>query len=88
MNTSWKLQGLSLATTAGVAYLLCAVYDWLFAPYGVLRLLAPAIPWPIMGSPVGVLGGFVLFTVVGGLLGVIYGIALGFWSKRLETAQP
>jgi hypothetical protein len=83
MNNSWKLHALSLATTFGVAYILCAIFDALFPPYGFLAALASASPWPIYGSPVGFLTGFVMFTVAGFVLGALYGIAWGFWNKIL-----
>ena len=72
----------SLATTLGVAYIFCAIFDVLFPPFGLLAALAPASPWPISGSPLAFLTGFVLFTVAGFVLGALYGIAWGFWSKR------
>ena len=77
-----KLHAFSLATTLGVAYILCAIFDMLFPPYGFLAALAPASPWPIYGSPIGFLTGFVMFTVMGFALGALYGIAWGFWSKK------
>ena len=79
-----KLHAFSLATTLGVAYILCAIFDMLFPPYGFLAALAPASPWPIYGSPIGFLTGFVMFTVMGFALGALYGIAWGFWSKKLD----
>ena len=83
MNNFWKLPAFSLATTLGVAYILCAIFDTLFPPYGFLAKLASASPWPIYGSPIGFLTGFVMFTAAGFVLGALYGIAWGFWSKRL-----
>ena len=78
-----KLHAFSLATTLGVAYILCSIFDMLFPPYGFLAALAPASPWPIYGSPIGYLTGFLMFTVAGFALGALYGIAWGFWSKKL-----
>ena len=78
-----KLHAFSLATTLGVAYILCAIFDMLFPPYGFLAALAPASPWPIYGSPIGYLTGFLMFTVAGFALGALYGIAWGFWRKKL-----
>ena len=78
-----KLHAFSLATTLGVAYILCAIFDMLFPPYGFLAAIAPASPWPIYGSPIGYLTGFLMFTVAGFALGALYGIAWGFWSKKL-----
>lgn len=75
---------LSLATTLGVAYVLCAIFDALFPPFGMLAGLASASPWPISGSLLAYLTGFVLFTAAGFVLGALYGIAWGFWSKRLR----
>jgi hypothetical protein len=84
MTDSWKVHAFSLATTLGVAYVLCAIFDALFAPFGLLAALAPASPWPLSGSPLAYLTGFVLFTAAGFALGALYGIAWGFWSKRLR----
>jgi hypothetical protein len=47
----------------------------LFPPFGLLAALAPASPWPISGSPIAFLAGFVLFTATGFVLGALYGIA-------------
>jgi hypothetical protein len=84
MTVYWKVHAFSLATTLGVAYVLCAIFDALFPPFGLLAGLASASPWPISGSPLAFLTGFVLFTASGFLLGALYGIAWGFWSKRLR----
>lgn len=86
MNDFWKMHAFSLATTPGAAYLLCAIFDALFPPFGLHVLLAPVSPWPISGSPLAFLAGFALFTAAGFVLGALYGIAWGFWSKRLKTA--
>ena len=80
----WKVHALSLATTLGVTYISCAVFDLVFPPFGLLAALAPASPWPISGSPLAFLTGFALFTVAGLVLGALYGIASKFWSKRLQ----
>jgi len=84
MIGSCKVHALSLATTLGVAYILCAIFDALFPPFGLLHALAPASPWPISGSPFAFLTGLVTFIVAGFLLGALYGIAWEFWSKRLQ----
>ena len=84
MTGSWKVNAFSLATTLGVAYVLCAIFDALFPPFGMLAGLASSSPWPISGSPLGFLTGFALFTVAGFVLGALYGIAWGFWSKRFR----
>lgn len=78
----WKLHAFSLATTLGVAYILCAIFDALFPPFGLLAGLASASPWPISGSFVAFLAGFAMFTAAGFVLGAIYGIAWGFWNKN------
>ena len=78
-----KAHAFSLATTMGVAYILCAIFDVLFPPFGMLVALAPHSPLPIFGSPLGFLTGFAMFTVAGFVLGAIYGIAWDFWSKKL-----
>ena len=83
MTNSWKVYAISLATTLGVAYIGCAIFDVLFPPYGLLVALAPHSPWPLYGTPVGFLTGFVLFSVAGFVLGALYGIAWEFWSKRM-----
>ena len=84
MTDFWKVHAFSLATTLGAAYVLCAIFDALFPPFGLLAGLASASPWPISGSPLAYLTGFVLFTVAGIVLGALYGIAWGFWSKKLR----
>ncbi len=84
MTDLWKVHALSVATTVGVAYILCAIFDALFPPFGLLAALAPASPWPITGSPIGFLAGFVTFTVAGFVLGALYGLAWAFWNQRLR----
>ena len=84
MTDFWKVHAFSLATTLGVAYVLCAIFDALFPPFGMLARFASASPWPISGSPLAFLTGFVLFTAAGFALGALYGIASGFWSRRLR----
>jgi hypothetical protein len=84
MTNYWKLHAFSLATTLGVAYILCAIFDTLFPPYGFLAALASASPWPIYGSLIGFISGFLMFTVAGFVLGAIYGTAWGFWSKKCD----
>jgi len=88
MNDVWKVHAFSLATTLGAAYILCAIFDTLFPPFGLLHALAAASPWPIFGSPVAFLTGFATFIVAGFFLGALYGIAWGFWSKGLRRAVP
>lgn len=83
MTSYWKLHALSLATTMGVAYVLCAIYDILFPPFGLLAALAPHSPWPIFGTPLGFLTGFITFTVAGLVLGALYGLSWGFWDRKL-----
>lgn len=60
------------------------IFDALFPPFGLLAALAPASPWPISGSPLAYLTGFVLFTAASFVLGALYGIAWGFWSESLR----
>jgi len=86
MISVWKVTAFSLATTFGVAYIVCAIFDAMFPSFGLLTALAPASPWPITGSLPAVLAGFVVFTVAGFLLGALYGGAVGFWSQRLKTS--
>ncbi len=81
---SWKVHALSLTVTLSVAYILCAIFDVLFPPFGLLAALAPASPLPISGSPLAYLTGFALFTVAGFVFGALHGIAWAFWSKRLQ----
>ena len=83
-DSGWKMHALSLATTLGVAYVFCAIFDAFFPPFGLLAWLAPASPWPITGSLTAFITGFVLFTAAGFVLGALYGIAWGFWSKTLK----
>lgn len=40
---------------------------------GLLVVLAPVSPWPISGSPIAFLAGFVLFTATGFVLGALRG---------------
>lgn len=57
MANFWKVHAFSLATALGVAYILCAIFDVLFPPFGLLVLLvllAQVSPWPI------ILSGFLL----------------------------
>ena len=84
MTDFWKVPAFSLATTLAAVYIFCAIFDLLFPPFGLIAALAPASPWPISGGPLGFLAGFALFTVAGFALGALYGIASGFWSKRLR----
>jgi hypothetical protein len=84
---SWNVHALSMASTAAAAYLLCAIFDALFAPYGLLALLAPASPWPLAGSPLGYATGLILFTLAGYVLGGIYGAAWRYWSRGGATVE-
>lgn len=84
MTHSWKLHAFSLATTMSVAYVLCAIFDVLFPPFGLLAGIASVSPWPIAGSLLAYVVGFLLFTATGFVLGALYGIAWGFWSRRLR----
>ena len=83
---NWNAYGLSMATTAAVVYVLCAVFDALFPPYGLLAFLAPASPWPLGDSPAGYAMGLILFTLAGYVLGGIYGTAWRYWSRGLREA--
>jgi len=83
-GSQWKVRAFSLATTLGIAYVLCAIFDALFPPFGLIRWLSQASPWPLYGSPAGFLTGFVTFTAAGFALGAIHGLAWGFWNKRLK----
>ena len=51
MTGVWKVHASSLATTLGVAYVLCAIFDVLFPPFGMLAAFAPHSPWPILVVP-------------------------------------
>ena len=81
---SWKVNALSMTVTMSVAYILCAIFDVLFPPFGLLAALAPAGPLPISGSPLAYLTGFALFTVAGFVFGALHGIAWKFWSKKMR----
>jgi hypothetical protein len=83
MTGLWKVYACSLATTLAFAYIGCAIFDILFPPYGLLAALAPASPWPLYGTAIGFLAGFVSFGIAGFVLGALYGIAWEFWIKRL-----
>ena len=84
MNKSWKVSALSLATTLGVTYFFCAIFDFLFPPFGLLAAIASASPLPISGSPLAFVTGFALSTIVGFVLGALHGIAWGYWSKKMR----
>lgn len=84
MTSLWKAHSASLATTTGVAYILCAIFDTLFPPYGMIAALSAHSPWPLLGSPLGVLAGFATFTAAGLIFGALYGFAWEFWSKKLR----
>ena len=84
MADLWKAHSFSLATTFGVAYILCAIFDALFPPFGLIAALAAHSPWPLFGSPLGFLAGFVTFTVAGFVLGALYGTAWEFWKRILR----
>ena len=79
-----KVHAFSLATTMAVAFSLCAIYDLVFPPYGLISALKPVTPFPISGSPIGLLSGLLIFTVAGLFLGGLYGLAAEFWNKRLR----
>jgi len=83
MIKHWKICAWSLATTLGIAYIACAIFDAVFPPYGMLVAFAPHSPWPIYGSGVGLLAGLATFTIAGFVIGAIYGLAWTFWAKRL-----
>jgi hypothetical protein len=83
MSGSWKIHACSLATTLGIAYIACAIFDILFPPFGMLAALAPHSPWPLFGTPLGFVTGFLSFSITGLVLGALYGIAWEFWNKRL-----
>ena len=84
---SWKPHAFSLATTGAVVYILCALFDALFPPYGFIAWLAPASPWPLAGGLLGVLTGLAMFTAAGFVFGAIYGGAWEFWSGRLADGR-
>jgi hypothetical protein len=83
MTGIWKVYGWALATTLAIAYIACAIFDALFPPYGMLVAFGPHSPWPIYGSPVGLLAGLVTFLIAGFVLGAVYGLAWEFWSRKL-----
>lgn len=84
MANDWKVRAFAFATTSGVAYILCVVFDALFPPFGLVPALSAISPFPLAGGVAGYLAGFVLFVVAGFALGAIYGSATSFWSKRLR----
>lgn len=68
-DSTWIVYAASLATTAGVVYLFCTIFDALFPPpFGLIRWLSPASPLPIGGSVTGFVTGLLMFIVVGFLL--------------------
>ena len=84
MTDSWKVHSFSLGSAAGVFFIMCAIFDALFPPFGLIAAVSSHSPWPLFGSPLGFLSEFVTFTVGGLVLGALYGIAWDFWSKRLS----
>ena len=89
---SRKVHALSLTVTLGVAYALCAIFDVLFPPFGLLAALAPASPLPNSGSPLAYLTGFAFFTVASFVFSALHGIAhllkeqfQHFWSCDSPT---
>lgn len=84
MTESWKVSASSVATTLGVTYVFCAIFDFLFPPFGLLAAIASASPLSISGSPLAFLTGLALFTIAGFVLGALHGIAWGYWSKILR----
>ena len=80
MSASWKLHALALSTTLGLAYIVCAIFDALFPPFGLLAALAPASPWPLSGSALAYLSGFATFASAGFVFGAVYGVVWEFWS--------
>ena len=80
MTRTWKVSAFSLATTLAVTFVLCTIFDLLFPPFGLIAAFSHASPWPITGSAIGVLTGFVMFTGAGFGLGALYGAASDFWS--------
>lgn len=84
MTDFWKVPSFSLATTLGVTYIFCAIFDLVFPPYGLIAAFSATSPWPLSGSPLAYLTGFALFAGAGFVLGGLYGVASEFWSKRLR----
>ena len=84
MTRTWKVSAFSLATTLAVTYVLCAIFDFLFPPFGLIAALSHASPWPITGSTIAVLTGFAMFTGAGFVLGALYGAASDFWSSKFR----
>ena len=87
MTGTWKVNSFSLATTAGVFYILCAIFDAPFPPFGLIAAVSTHSPWPLFGSPLGFLSGFVTFAIGGLVLGALYGIAWDFWNERLREQR-
>lgn len=67
-----------------IAFVLCAIYDRLFPPYGLLAAMKSISPLPLSGSAIGFLTGLLFFAVAGLVLGGLYGIASEFWNKRVR----
>ena len=84
MTQFTKVHAFALATTMAIAFVLCAIFDLLFPPYGMLTALKPLSPFPLSGSPLALLIGLVVFTIVGFLIGGLYGSVAEFWNKRLR----
>lgn len=84
MTNDWKIRAFALATTSGVTYILCVIFDALFPPFGLVAAMSEISPFSLSGSPAGYLSGFALFVAVGFALGAVYGGATNFWTKRLR----
>ena len=50
MTDTWNVHSLALATTAGVFYILCVIFDALFPPHEV----SPWIAWKVASTGVGI----------------------------------
>ena len=60
MTDFWKVHSFSLASAAGVFYILCAIFDALFPPFGLIATVSAHSPSPLFGSPLGFLSEYVI----------------------------
>lgn len=83
-NTCWVAYGSALATTTAIAFVLCSIFDLVFKPYGLIRFIESATPWPISGDLLGFITGLFMFGFAGFVLGAIYGISFNYWQQKCK----
>ena len=86
MTGTWKVNLFSLATTAGVFYILCAIFDAPFPPFGLIAAVSTHSPWPLL-EPAQLPERICDVRRRGLAPGALYGIAWDFWNKRLREQR-